>query len=150
MCSSLFGLGGTYVQQCFVCLFPKYLLMCRIFLSIQKQFNMTLLSYMSYQNHVGLQPANLVTTYISVHSRDLSDVCRSVTPGHRVVGFHSALCISDSRCWDIHYSGDASLGFILGIRVWDSFPSGISDSGRVKTRACQAGGCVTVLGRCSI
>ena len=40
MCSSLLGLGGTYVQQCFVCLFPNF--MCRIFLYIQKQFNMSL------------------------------------------------------------------------------------------------------------
>ena len=59
MCSSRLGLGGTYVQQCFVCFFPPYL--CAVFPNVQKQLNMSLLSYMSYQNHVGLQPANLVT-----------------------------------------------------------------------------------------
>ena len=41
--------------------FPP-IFMCRILLCIQKQFNMSLLSYMSYQHHVGLQPANLVTS----------------------------------------------------------------------------------------
>ena len=71
MCSSLLGLGGTHVQQSFrsrrnICaavfcvLFPP-IFMCRIFLYIQKQFNMSLLSYISYQHHAGLQPANLVT-----------------------------------------------------------------------------------------
>ena len=43
--------------------------MCRIFLYIQKQFNMSSLSYMSYQNHVGLQPANLVTSSHVLRSR---------------------------------------------------------------------------------
>ena len=71
ICSSLLGLGGTHVQQSFrsrrnICAavfcvpFPP-IFMCRIFLCIQKQFNMSLLSYMSYQHHVGLQPANIVT-----------------------------------------------------------------------------------------
>ena len=71
MFSDISGLGGTHVQQSFrsrrnICAavfcmpFPQ-IFMSRIFLYIQKQFNLSLLSYMSYQNHVGLQPANLVT-----------------------------------------------------------------------------------------
>ena len=73
MCSSLLGLGGTHVQQAFrsrrnicaavFCVLlhsPPYL--CAVFPNVQKQLNMSLLSYMSYQNHVGLQPANLVTS----------------------------------------------------------------------------------------
>ena len=57
------------MQQWFMCLSPQ-IFMCRIFLYIQKQFNMSfLLSYMSYQNHVGLQPANLVTYSHVLRSR---------------------------------------------------------------------------------
>ena len=76
MCSSLLGLGGTYVQQCFGCLFPQYLcaaFSC-IFFFIQKHFNMSLLSYMSNQHHVGLQPANLVTAQHVLRSRRRSDL----------------------------------------------------------------------------
>ena len=51
-------LGGTYVQQCFVCLFPQYL--CAAFSCIFK--SNSICPYMSYQNHAGLQPANLVTS----------------------------------------------------------------------------------------
>ena len=72
-------LGGTHVQQSFrsrrnICAavfcvpFPP-IFMFRIFLYIQKRFNMSLLSYMSYQNHVGLQPANLVTAPTVLRSR---------------------------------------------------------------------------------
>ena len=79
MFSDISGLGGTHVQQSFrsrrnICAAvfcapfpPKF--MYRIFLYTQKQFNMTSLSYMSYQNHVGLQPANLVTSSLVSCSR---------------------------------------------------------------------------------
>ena len=68
MCSSLLGLGGTYVQQCFVCFFPQYL--CAAFSCIFKTNSICLLlSYMSYQHHAGLQPANLVTYSLRSCSR---------------------------------------------------------------------------------
>ena len=62
MCSSLLGLGGTHVQPSFgsrrnICaavfcvLLPPYI--CAAFCNSNV--------YMSYQHHVGLQPANLVT-----------------------------------------------------------------------------------------
>ena len=65
------GLGGTYVQHCFVCLFRR-IFMCRIFLYIlKKQFNSSLLSD---QHHAGLQPANLVTYSLRSCSRRRSDL----------------------------------------------------------------------------
>ena len=42
MCSSLLGLGGTYVQQCFMCFFPQYL--CAAFSCIFKSNAICLLS----------------------------------------------------------------------------------------------------------
>ena len=101
--------------------FPQYL--CAAFSCIFK--SNSICPYISYQDHAGLQPANLVTTYISVHSRDLS-VVRHHRESSRRFSFrtHAYIIPHSRRCWDIH-SGDPSLGFILGIRVWDSFESGI-------------------------
>ena len=80
MCSSLLGLGGTYVQQCFVCIFLYiYVPHFPVYSKAIQYGNMSLLSYMSSQHHVGLQPANLVTIYISVRRRDPS-VCLSDCP----------------------------------------------------------------------
>ena len=75
MCSSLLGLGGTYVQQCFVRLSPKYL--CAAFPCIFK--SNSICPYMSYQHHAGLQPANLVTYSLrSCSRRVLSSSVRSL------------------------------------------------------------------------
>ena len=74
MCSSLLGLGGTYVQQCFVCFFPPNIYVSHFPVYIQKQFNLSSLSYMSDQHHVGLQPANLVTVTTRSCSRRSSDL----------------------------------------------------------------------------
>ena len=89
MCSSLLGLGGTYVQQCFVCFFPPYL--CAAFSCIFKSNSIfLLLSYMSYQHHAGLQPANLVTiTTRSCSRRVLSSSCFF----HIISSFHPVFCL---------------------------------------------------------
>ena len=83
MCSSLLGLGGTYVQQCFVCLFPQYLFAAFscVLKSNSMEFNLSLLSYMSYQHHAGLQPANLVTSSHVLRSRVLQMMMLSVYSG---------------------------------------------------------------------
>ena len=56
------------------CVLLPQIFMCRIFLCMKKRFNMSLLSYMSYQHHAGLQPANLVTAPTVSCSRR-SDLC---------------------------------------------------------------------------
>ncbi len=92
MFSDILGLGGTHVQQSFrsrrhicaalFCVLLPQIFMCRIFLYIQKQFNTSLLSYMSYQHHAGLQPANLVTYSLRSCSRRRSEL--SVFFSHHV------------------------------------------------------------------
>ena len=54
MCSSLLGLGGTHVQQCSDCRIS------RICVPYSRSFKRNSIAA-SYQNHAGLQPANLVT-----------------------------------------------------------------------------------------
>jgi len=66
MCSSLLGLGGTYVQQCFVCFYPHIYVPHFPVYSIAIQ---DVITAMSYQHHAGLQPANLVTAQHVLRSR---------------------------------------------------------------------------------
>ena len=113
MCSSLLGLGGTYVQQCFVCFSPQYL--CATFSCIFKSNSICLLlSYMSYQHHAGLQPANLVTGICfsgtgtgrnlptplptsRVHTAGFAPAHRSLwTPSHHQTG-STIICVEHTR-----------------------------------------------------
>ena len=66
MCSSLLGLGGTHVQQCSECRIS------RICVPHSRSFKRNSIAA-SYQDHAGLQPANLVTgtTVTCSRSRDL-------------------------------------------------------------------------------
>ena len=104
-----------------------------------KQLNSSLFFYMSYQHHVGLQPANLVTIYISVRRREVSVRLTVITDHfsmergysgtvywlHKIALYHPE---SQNPDWESSHPSKAPVwDSFSGNRVGDWFP-GIPDS----------------------